>query len=92
MGVMTTRLDSAASLKNQSQENNPQPSNNSENSSADITRQYAECPGCASRVLLFSQTIQTFCFQCGLPVAVLDEQEMYYRPIKPLASKEPEQD
>lgn len=43
-----------------------------------ITKNYAECPGCHSQTLLFSRTIQTYCFRCGLPVTKRDADNMYY--------------
>jgi hypothetical protein len=53
---------------------NEQPEQVQEN----ITKNYAECPGCHSQTLLFSRTIKTYCFRCGLPVTKLDANNMYY--------------
>jgi hypothetical protein len=53
---------------------NEQPEQAQEN----ITKTYAECPGCHSQTLLFSRTIKTYCFRCGLPVTKLDANHMYY--------------
>lgn len=53
---------------------NEQPEQAQEN----ITKNYAECPSCHSQTLLFSRTIQTYCFRCGLPVTKLDANKMYY--------------
>ncbi len=50
---------------------------------AQVIRNLAECPGCHSRVILFSRTIQTFCYRCGLPVTKLDELGLYYDVVSP---------
>lgn len=36
------------------------------------------CPGCQAKVILFSCTIQTFCYFCGEAVTALDQNGMYY--------------
>ncbi|HEX2914051.1 MAG TPA: hypothetical protein VH186_24825 [Chloroflexia bacterium] len=50
----------------------------------DIIINEAACPGCTSKVILFSRTIQTFCYRCGLPVTRLDPEGFYYEVIAPV--------
>ncbi len=41
----------------------------------------AACANCGRKSILFSRTIQTFCFNCGLPVTELEEAGLYYAVI-----------
>jgi ribosomal protein S27E len=41
------------------------------------------CPACTAKTILFSRTIQTFCFTCGTPVTHLDQDGMYYETLSP---------
>lgn len=47
-----------------------------------VSNQLAECPTCGNRVILFSRTIQTYCYNCGLPVTVLDKMGLYYELVE----------
>lgn len=47
-----------------------------------VIREYVTCGNCHSQVILFSRTIKTFCYRCGLPVTEPDEAGLYYRVIE----------
>lgn len=64
--------------------------NNTENDKEKkVINSLAECPGCGSQTILFSRTIQTFCYRCGMAVTELDKAGMYYEVIVP--AKPPKQ-
>ncbi len=50
-----------------------------------VIERLAECPSCGRQAILFSRTIQTFCYRCGQPVSKLDQNGMYYNPLKPIS-------
>jgi hypothetical protein len=41
------------------------------------------CPTCDSNVILFSRTIQTYCWKCGVAVTQLGKSGMYYELPEP---------
>ena len=45
-----------------------------------------ECENCGEKVILFSRTIQTYCYHCGLAVTYLDALGLYYEPVEPVAA------
>ncbi len=45
-----------------------------------------ECENCGEKVILFSRTIQTYCYHCGLAVTHLDNLGLYYEPLGPVAA------
>ena len=48
-----------------------------------VVQVLAACPNCGNRAILFSHTIQTFCYHCGKPVTSLDQNGLYYVVIVP---------
>ncbi len=55
----------------------------SEANEGQVVNRVAKCPGCGARTILFSATIQTYCYRCGLPVTQLDQAGMFYEQILP---------
>lgn len=45
-----------------------------------------ECENCGEKVILFSRTIQTYCYHCGLAVTHFDYLGLYYEPDRPVAA------
>jgi hypothetical protein len=63
----------------------------SENNTADTTaygpkESLIDCQNCGEKVILFSRTIQTYCYHCGLAVTWLDDLGLYYEPVHPAAA------
>ena len=55
----------------------------SESDPEQVIKNVADCPNCGNRAILFSHTIQTFCYHCGMAVTRLDATGLYYVLVAP---------